>query len=132
MKPSSNLVGWYFKILICIFLVNRAMVLSESYKKASIERVEDLNLQSICETVDRKRLGRHTQLCLEVDRRLASSIVFGAVKELVDDTLYRELRLDVALQFCGMMVIAVVSGWLHSKYLRSTYDPQLPTKIKTI
>jgi len=79
---------------------------------------------------NKKELGRHYITCLEVKRRLASSVLFHTIHELVNDTIYRELHINTIIQITLMIISILFIGTIHSKWTR---DDRLPiTKIKTL
>lgn len=96
-----------------------------------IERQEDLFLKhNFCDAMDHKDLGRHTAICLENNRKLASSIYFHTFQKVVDDTLYKELHFQTIAQITGIFAGVILIGALHSKYIKETKNLSLPTIIK--
>lgn len=130
----SPIVSIFFKIVFLCFILNRILFLIESVKRMQIERDEDINLHVICEQTDRKKLGRHTKLCLDVDKRLAISPLIHAIKSTVDDTLYQELHFEMIMNSLIIVSSVLITGYFHGEYLKSSdmMNKKLPSykKIK--
>lgn len=123
----NPIVSIFFKILTVMVFLNRIMYTMETYKKIKIERDEDLFLKhNFCNTLDHKDMGRHTNICLEANRRLASSVYFHTIQTVVDDTLYRELHFHTIAQITGVFAGVILIGALHSKYIKETRPKELP------
>lgn len=102
------------------------------HKRMKIERDEDIYLKNnFCNQVDHREIGRHTSICLEADRRLASSIVFHTAQEVVNDTLYRELHFHTVAQVTAVVVAVMALGAFHNKYVKSN-NRNLPVLDKRI
>ena len=131
MSFSSPIVSIFFKLVSVIVLLNRLLYGMEVYRKMKIERDEDIYLkQNFCNQVDHKEIGRHTAICLEADRRLASTVTFHSLQELVNDTLYRELHFHTLMQVSGVIIVVMSLGAFHTKYVKSNIPIQLPTTDK--
>jgi hypothetical protein len=131
---NSPIVSVFFKLVVVMMTLNRIMYTLSTYKKMQIERQEDLFLKTnFCNTLDHKDMGRHTTICLETDRRLASSVVFHTIQAVVDDTLYKELHFHTIAQVTGVFAGVILVGALHSKYIKDNRPMNLPVtnKLKT-
>jgi hypothetical protein len=101
------------------------------YKRMKIERDEDIYLKNnFCNQVDHREIGRHTTICLEADKRLASTVMFHTIQEVVNDTLYRELHFHTLAQVSGVIIVVMVLGWFHNKYVKSNEPKELPLLSK--
>lgn len=131
MITNSPIVGIFFKIVTVMVILNRIMYTLATYKKVQIERQEDLFLKNnFCNTLDHKEMGRHTAICLEANRRLASSVIFHTLQTVIDDTLYRELHFHTIAQVTGIFTGVIIIGALHSKYIKDNRPMNLPTTQK--
>jgi hypothetical protein len=102
-----------------------------TYKKMTIERQEDLFLKkNFCDAMDHRDMGRHTTICLENNRKLASSIWFHTLQKVIDDTLYRELHFHTIAQVTGIFAGVIIIGALHSKYIKDNRPMNLPVTSK--
>jgi hypothetical protein len=111
--------------------MNRILYTIQTYKTMTIERDEDIYLKTnFCNKVDHSEIGRHTTICLEADRRLASSVVFHTLQEVVDDTLYRELQFHTLVYITAMFTGVIVVGAIHNKYIKDHRPMDLPTRVK--
>jgi hypothetical protein len=129
---SSPIVGIFLKIVIIVLTLNRILYTISTYKKMIIEREEDLFLKrNFCDVMDHKDLGRHTTICLENNRKLASSIIFHTFQKVIDDTLYRELQFHTIIQVTGIFASVIIIGALHSKYIKDNRPMNLPITSKT-
>lgn len=124
---SSPIVTIFFKIVGIVLIMNRVLYSMSVYKRMKIERDEDIYLKNnFCNQVDHKEIGRHTSICLEADKRLASSVVFHTIREVVDDTLYRELHFHTLAQVSGVVIVVMVLGAFHNKYVKEVSPKDLP------
>jgi hypothetical protein len=131
MTFSSPIISIFFKIVGVILMLNRILYGMATYKKIKIERNEDIYLkQNFCNQVDHKEIGRHTSICLEADRRLASTISFHTMQEVVNDTLYRELHFHTLIQITGVIVVVMTLGAFHTKYVKGNISNELPVTTK--
>lgn len=125
---NSPIVGIFLKLVTFVLLLNRILYTVSTYKKMSIERQEDLFLKkNFCDAMNHKDMGRHTTICLENNRKLASPIWFHTFQKVVDDTLYRELHFHTIAQVTGVFASVIVIGALHSKYIKDNRPMNLPT-----
>ena len=130
---SSPIISIFFKIVGFILVINRLLLTISTYKKMKIEREEDIYLKNnFCNQVDHKSIGRHTTICLEADRRLASSVGFHTIQNVVNDTLYRELQFHTIAQITGVLVGVMALGAFHTKYVKSNSGGQLPITHKNV
>lgn len=128
MLTNSPIVAIFFKLVALMVILNRILFTVSTYKKIQIERQEDMFLKNnFCNTLDHKEMGRHTTICLETDRRLASSIVFHTFQQVIDETLYRELHFHTIAQITGIFTSVIIIGALHSKYIKDNRPMDLPT-----
>lgn len=122
-----------FAVIAFVCLANRALFGMEEYKRLAIERNNDLHMYSMCEQVDYKKIGRHAQLCADLERRLQSSIFFLTTKEVVDDTLYREATLKGIAQTGLGIILLCIGSTMYNRYVRLPTDHYgLPTVTKGI
>ena len=128
---SSPIVGIFLKIVSIVLVMNRIMYTISTYKKMTIERQEDLFLKkNFCEALDHKDIGRHTTICLENDRKLASPVIFHTFQKVIDDTLYRELHFHTIAQVTGVFAGVIIVGAIHSKYIKDNRPLNLPVTSK--
>lgn len=128
---SSPIVSIFLKLVAIVLMLNRIMYTVSTYKKMKIERGEDLFLrENFCDVLSHKDLGRHTTICLENNRKLASSILFHTFQKVIDDTLYRELHFHVIAQVTGIFAGVIIIGALHSKYIKDNRPLNLPVTSK--
>lgn len=126
---SSPIVGIFFKIVGVIVVLNRILYSMAVYKKMKIEREEDIYLKNnFCNQVSHREIGRHTNLCLEANKRLASTVVFHTIQEVVNDTLYRELHFHTIAQVSGVIIVVMVLGAFHNKYVKQNVSLPISTK----
>lgn len=121
-----------FAIIAFVCLANRALFGIEEYKRLAIERNNDLHMYSMCEQVDYKKIGRHAQLCADLEHRLQSSIFFHTTKAVVDDTLYREATLNGIAQTGLGIILLCLGSTVYNRYVKLPADhyglPQVQTK----
>ena len=128
---NSPIVGIFLKIVAVVLTLNRILYTISTYKKMTIERTEDLFLKkNFCDNLSHKDLGRHTTICLENNRKLASSVMFHTFQKVVDDTLYRELHFHTIAQVTGIFAGVIIIGALHSKYIKDNRPMNLPVTTK--
>jgi hypothetical protein len=124
---GSPIVQWFFKLLFVTVIANRILFTYETYKRISIERTEDRVLKSsFCTQVDRTSIGRHTSICLEADRRLATPNIVHTLKHVVDDTLYREFHFHKIATISVVCIAVLFIGHIHTRYIKSTFDDSIP------
>lgn len=124
---GSPIVQWFFKIIFFTLVANRILFTYETYKRIGIERNEDHVLKSsFCTQVDRTSIGRHTNICLEADRRLATPTIIHTLKYVVDDTLYRELHFKQIATVSVVFIAVLFIGHVHTKYIKSSIENNLP------
>lgn len=127
MTFSSPIVSIFFRVVGIIVIMNRILHGMAVYKRMTIERDEDIYLKhNFCNQVDHKEIGRHTAICLEADRRLASTVIFHTVQEVVNDTLYRELHFHTLAQVSGLIIVVMTLGAFHTKYVKNNIQRELP------
>lgn len=125
---SNPVISIFFKLTSIVLVLNRVLYAMSVYKRITIERGEDIYLRhNFCNMVDHKEIGRHTAICLEAERRLASPVIFHTLHEVVNDTLYRELHFHTVLQISLVVVSVMILGAFHSKYIKSN-NQNLPTR----
>jgi hypothetical protein len=121
-----------FVVIALVCFANRALFGMEEYKRLAIERNNDLHMYSMCEQVDYKKIGRHAQLCADLERRLQSSIFFHTTKAVVDDTLYREATLNGIAQTGLVIILLCLGSTVYNRYVKLPADhfglPQVQTK----
>jgi len=104
-----------------------------TYKKMKIEKDEDIYLKhNFCNKVDHSSIGRHTSICLEADRRLASSVAFHTAQSVVNDTLYREFQFNALVQISAVALAIMALGVFHNRYLKNNAPRDLPTHNKMV
>ena len=108
-------------ILMTIILFNRFFFAIDEYKRISVERETDIYMQKICDTMDYKKIGRHSILCSQLNHRLSSPLIIHVSKSVVDDTLNREFTfqgiLSIFLIFSTIMMISKIQYKLfHDPY----------------
>lgn len=127
MTVKSPIVSIFFKLVGVIVALNRLLYGIQTHKSMQIERTEDVYLKTMfCQKVDHIEIGRHTAICLEANKRLASSVVFHTLQEVVNDTLYRELHIHTLLYVTALFTGVIVVGAFHSKYIKDHRPLNLP------
>lgn len=130
---SNPIVTIFFRLVGLVVIMNRMLYTMAVYKGKKIEREEDLYLKNnFCNQVDHSQIGRHTNICLEADRRLASTVTFHTMQEVVNDTLYRELHFHTIAQISGVIIVVMVLGAFHNKYVKSNTPKDLPITNKQV
>lgn len=130
---SSPIVTIFFRIVGVVVLMNRILYSMSVFKQKKIERDEDIYLMNnFCNQVNHREIGRHTTICLEADRRLASTVTFHTIQEVVNDTLYRELHFHTIAQISGLIIVVMVLGAFHNKYVKSNSPCDLPVVNKQV
>lgn len=125
---KSPIVSMFFKLVGIVLVMNRVLYTIQTHKNMTIERDEDIYLKTnFCNKVDHSEIGRHTTICLEADKRLASSVVFHTLQEVVNDTLYRELQFQALMQVTALFTGVIIVGAIHSKYIKEHRPLNLPT-----
>lgn len=123
------MIKYAFFIFIFFCTANRLLFAVEEFKRLALERETDVNMFSMCQQVDYKKIGRHATLCAELEHRLTNGIMFHTIKAVVDDTLYREATLMGIAQM-GMGVIMMMLGMtIYNRYVK-VIDYNLPTTSK--
>jgi hypothetical protein len=130
---ASPIVSLFFKLVGFVLILNRILYSMAVYKNTRIERDEDLYLKSsFCNQANHREIGRHTTICLEADRRLASSVAFHTAQHVVNDTLYRELHFHTLMQVTGVIVVVISLGAFHTRYIKNNVPQELPTLNKCL
>lgn len=130
---SSPIVTAFFRIVGIVVIMNRILYTMAVYKQKKIERDEDNYLiNNFCNQVDHREIGRHHMICLEADKRLASTITFHTIQEVVNDTLYRELHFHTIAQVSGLIIVVMVLGAFHNKYVKANAPRDLPLTTKQV
>lgn len=130
---SSPIVTIFFRIVGVVVLMNRILYSMAVFKQKKIERDEDIYLMNnFCNQVNHREIGRHTTICLEADRRLASTVTFHTIQEVVNDTLYRELHFHTIAQISGLVIVVMVLGAFHNKYVKNNAPIDLPIVNKQL
>jgi hypothetical protein len=125
---NSPIVSIFFKLVGVVLFLNRILYTIQTHKNMAIERDEDIYLKTyFCDKVDHSEIGRHTTICLEADKRLASSVVFHTIQEVVNDTLYRELQFQTLVYITTLFTGVIIVGAIHSKYIKDHRPMNLPT-----
>lgn len=125
---KSPIVSIFFKLVGVVLVMNRILYTIQTHKNMAIERLEDVYLKTnFCNKVDHSEIGRHTTICLEADKRLASSVVFHTLQEVVNDTLYRELQFHTLVYITALFTGVIVVGAIHNKYIKDHRPMNLPT-----
>lgn len=128
---NSPIVTIFFKLVGVVLFLNRVLYSMAVYKRMKIERDEDIYLKNnFCNQVSHREIGRHTTLCLEAERRLASPVIFHTVQEVVNDTLYRELQFRTIAQVTGVILVVMLLGAFHNKYVKN--NSTLPISNKQL
>ena len=121
-----------FTIFLFICLANRLLFGMEEYKRLAIERNNDYHMYSMCEQVDYKKIGRHAQLCADLEHRLQSSIFFHTTKAVVDDTLYREATLHGIAQTGLGIILLCLGSSVYNRYVKERRGFELPHTRKAL
>jgi hypothetical protein len=121
-----------FLLFSVVCLANRVLFGVEEYMRLSLERSTDLYMYAMCEQVDYKKIGRHAQLCADLEHRLSNGIMFHTVKAVVDDTLYREATLQSIAQLGLMIILVILGSSMYGRYVKHTVDYNLPTSSKSL
>jgi hypothetical protein len=125
---KSPIVSLFFKLVGVVLIMNRILYSIQTHKNMTIERDEDNYLKTnFCNKVDHSEIGRHTTICLEADKRLAASVVFHTLQEVVNDTLYRELQFHTLVRVTALFSGVIIVGAIHSKYIKDHRPMNLPT-----
>lgn len=129
---SSPIVTIFFRIVGLVVIMNRILYSMAVYNQKKIERDEDIYLiQNFCNQVNHREIGRHTSICLEADRRMSSTVIFHTLQEVVNDTLYRELHFHTIAQISGVVIVVMILGAFHNKYVKSN-NINLPVTTKQL
>lgn len=129
----SPILSTFAKVIACVIALNRLLFAVETHKRMEIERAEDLYLKmNFCNRVDHREIGRHTSICLEADRRLASSVTFRTAKQVVDDTLHQDLRIQVVAQVTFLVMAVMALAAFHTKYSRAREGLPIDMKKKYV
>ena len=100
----------------------------DEYKRLSVERETDLYMSKICDTMDYRKIGRHATMCSELDHRLSTSVIIHVLRQVVNDTLNREISIQGILStFLGLSIVMMIST-LQSRYIKFTDPVGLPTR----
>ena len=115
----SSIWTVFISTSVAIFGVNRALMTYQLYHNVLIERTEDLYLvEQFCDQASHiKNLGRHTNLCLEAEKRLSTPPIVHAIRQVIDDTLYREFHVNTLIQVGLVLVMIFFTAMLHTRFL---------------
>jgi hypothetical protein len=117
---------------LVIFGINRTLLTYQLYHNVLIERAEDHYLISnFCDQASHIRnLGRHTNMCLEAEKRLSTPPILHAFRQVIDDTLYREFHLNVLIQVGMVLLMIFFTSILHARFTKYS-NTKLPlVKLK--
>jgi len=115
-----------FLFFVIVFGMNRFCLFAEHYQRLTMERQNDLYVFAMCNQLDYKKIGRHANLCSDLERRLKHSVIFETTKTVIDDTLYREVSVTGLLYGCLLLLVSIMIGNVYNKYVRIV-DYNLPT-----
>lgn len=118
-------------LVVSAFTVNRTLFFVDTYNKLNQESQTDMYMLGICKEVDYKQIGRHAALCDDIEHRLGTPVFLRAVRQVVDDTFYREVSLQgIVTVFIGLSIVTMISN-LHTRYVRMVASSDgLPTMTK--
>lgn len=103
--------------VLTLIFINRALFVMDEHSRLSAERTTDLYMSQVCSTVDYKKLGRHANLCSELEKRLKVSVTFSALRNCVNDVVYSEVTVKgIFTVFAGLSIILMLSN-LQQRYL---------------
>lgn len=112
--------------MIGLLTANRILFAYNTYKKLSHKRVNDyFFISESCDKYDYQDLGDHAEYCRNVKHKLSMSITYHTLKELVDDTLYKELNITIILQITMIMICITFIGIFYNKF-KSSINKELP------
>jgi len=112
-----NLVTACFKILFSVLLVNRILFAFDMHKKFTKDRENDITFyRKVCNKIDYKELGRHSVVCVDIEHRLSTTVVFQTARYVIDDTLYRELNFRLLMQLTSIVASIFIVGAAYNKY----------------
>jgi len=117
---------------VSVLFLNRFFFFIDEYKRLSNERVTDLYLETVCDTIDFKKVGRHGQICSDLQQRLSSTIFLQVVQSVVNDTLgvYKHVTLKGAVTFFVFIsIIIMLSNFQKRLFKDDDHLPMIKTKI---
>jgi hypothetical protein len=121
-----NFVNLVLKFVFVLLVGNRILFGYSRFKELSNQRADDLYfLNNACNRFDHKSLGDHATYCRKIEHKLSMSLVYHTVKDVIDDTLYRELSFQTMAQVTGFFCSILVVGSFYNKYIKSI-DEDLP------
>ena len=126
-----NLVRLAVAFFVSFLTINRILFAYDAHRRMTKDRENDLTFfKKVCTQIDYRELGRHSVVCVDIEHRLSTSVLFHTARFVVDDTLYKELSLVVM----GQLTVAAASiaflGVLHTRYSQMILREQvsLPTR----
>ena len=109
-----------------IMASNRLLFAVDEYKRLSMERQTDNYMKNVCDSMDYKKIGRHSIMCTELNHRLASSVIIHVLRSVIDDTLNREVTIQgIVSTFIGILIVIMISN-LQQRYIKFTVNESLP------
>lgn len=139
MIPKLDRVNLFFLftminmgLLLSSFLVfavvlNRALLLYETMHKLDFERENDAYvLIHVCHRVDYRRIGRHAQICDDIEQRLSYSSWAQALQFVIEDTTKLDVMraLQVTCVMACFLVLVFFQKWLSGT--SPTHNAELP------